>query len=204
MKESNAVEKVNNLSIISSTQGYWERFCKGDREALGIIYRGHIDDLYHYGMNFCRDSERVKDCLQDLFQCLWLNREHISMEVKNIRYYLISCLRRRLLRSLEKSRRNYTEAPGDSFDFELIPPREDIIIQNETYNQQLTQLLEGISILSRRQREAIYLRFYQNLSYAEIAKLMFMKVESVYNLISKAIGLLKNRVLLFLLLAIIY
>lgn len=199
MKESNTAEKLPNLSFVSSSEGLWVRFCKGDREALGIIYREHIDDLYDYGMHFCRNAEIVKDCLQDLFQCLWLDREHINTEVRNSRYYLISSLRRRLLRSVEKHRRNDTNPPDDSFDFELIPPREDIIIQNEIYNRQVAQLLEGIAVLSRRQREAIYLRFYQNLSYAEIARLMSMKVESVYNLISKAIGLLKNMFLFFLL-----
>jgi len=178
MNNANTLAELSNQSIISCPEGLWERFCKGNREALGIIYHGHIDDLYNYGMHFCSDAEKVKDCIQDLFQCLWLDREHISIDVQNIRYYLISSLRRRLLRSLEKSRRNYMEAPGDSFDFEVIPPREDIIIQDEIYHQKATQLLEGICSLSRRQREAIYLRFYYGLSYAEISKLMSMKVES--------------------------
>ncbi len=200
MKEANAVEKSGQLSITSSSEGLWEKFCKGDREALSVIYRGHIDHLYQYGMHFCRDSERVKDCLQDLFQTLWLDREQISSNVENVKYYLIASLRRRLLRSLQKSKRNYTETVFDSFDFELIPPREDDIIQGETYQQHLYLLHKGIATLSRRQREAIYLRFYQNLSYDETAKLMSMKVESVYNLISKAVGLLKNTFFLLLLL----
>lgn len=200
MKEiTAAAENLNNLTITASNESVWERFCKGDQQALNLIYRTHIDDLYHYGMHFCRDAERVKDCLQDLFQCLWLDREHLSNDVKNIRYYLISSLRRRLLRALEKSKRNYTEELRDKFDFELIPPRENVIIQDETYREQVKQLHEGIAMLSRRQREAIYLRFYQNLSYDEIAKLMMMKVESVYNVISKAIGSLKNTFLLLLL-----
>jgi len=87
----------------------------------------------------------------------------------------------------------------DTFDFELISPREDTIIQDEILRQHLKQLHEGMTVLTRRQREAIYLRFYQNLSYDEIAKLMTMKVESVYNVISKAISLLKNTILFFLL-----
>lgn len=202
MKDLNVVEKLHTLSVSSSGEGLWERFCKGDRDALGTIYRGNVDDLFHYGMHFCRDSEIVKDCLQDLFQCLWLEREHISSNVQNIRYYLLSSFRRRLLRSLIKNRKFSTESSFASFDFELIPPQEEIIIQNETYYQQVTQLREGIATLSRRQREAIYLRFYQNLSYADIAHLMSMKVDSVYNLISKAIGLLKNMFLLFLLMNI--
>lgn len=202
MNELNVVKKIPALSVSSSVEGLWERFCKGDRDALGTIYRSHVDDLFHYGMHFCRDSERVKDCLQDLFQNLWLEREHISNDVKNIRYYLLSSLRRRLLRSLIKYRQQNTESSSASFDFELVPPQEEIIIQDETYQQQVTQLLDGIASLSRRQREAIYLRFYQNLSYSEIAHLMSMKVDSVYNLISKAIGLLKNMFLLFLLINI--
>ncbi len=201
MNEITAAENISNLTITASSESVWERFCKGDHEALNLIYRTHIDDLYHYGMHFCRDAERVKDCLQDLFQCLWLDREHLNRDVKNTRYYLITSLRRRLLRSLEKTRRNYTEELRDTFDFELISPREDGIIQDEILRQHLKQLHEGIAMLTRRQREAIYLRFYQNLSYDEIAKLMAMKVESVYNVISKAIGLLKNT-LLFLLLVI--
>lgn len=202
MKDLNVVKKLHTLSVSSSGEGLWERFCKGDRDALGTIYRGNVDDLFHYGMHFCRDSEIVKDCLQDLFQCLWLEREHISSDVQNISYYLLSSFRRRLLRSLIKNRKFNTESSFASFDFELIPPQEEIIIQNETYHQQVTQLREGIAALSRRQREAIYLRFYQNLSYADIAHLMSMKVDSVYNLISKAIGLLKNMFLLFLLMNI--
>lgn len=195
MNETNAVSHLSNLTITTSAGSLWERFCKGEQDALNLIYHTHIDDLYHYGMHFCRDTERVKDCLQDLFQCLWLDREHLSNDVKNIRYYLISSLRRRLLRSLENTRRHYTEELGDTFDFRLVAPREDAIIQDETYRQQIKQLHDGIEMLSRRQREAIYLRFYQNLSYEEIAKLMVMKVESVYNIISKAIGLLKNMLL---------
>lgn len=196
MAEANTVDSLYTIS--TSSESLWVRFCKGDQEALNMIYNAHIDNLYHYGMHFCRDAERVKDCLQDLFQCLWLDREQLNSDVRNIRSYLITSLRRRLLRSLEKSRRNSTEELRESFDFELIPPTEDTIIQNENYHERVKRLHEGIAMLSRRQREAIYLRFYQNLSYDEIAKLMMMKVESVYNLISKAVGLLKDLFMLLL------
>ncbi len=203
MKELYVAKKSPVLSISSSAKDAWESFCCGDRDALGKIFHSHIDDLYHYGMHFCRDSEMVKDAIQDLFQNLWLEHEHLSHDVRNIRYYLLSSLRRRLLRSLQKDRRNHFNAPSGSFDFELIPPQEDVIIGNETHQQQLAQLHSAISGLTLRQREAIYLRFYQSLSYAEIAQLMSMKVDSVYNLISKAIGLLKNMFLLFILINII-
>ncbi|HJY22994.1 MAG TPA: hypothetical protein VJ279_08925, partial [Hanamia sp.] len=67
MKETNARE-INFLSVSSSQGDLWERFQKGDRDALGKIYRNHVDFLYNYGMHFCLDSDRVKDCLQDIFR----------------------------------------------------------------------------------------------------------------------------------------
>ncbi len=199
MKEANT-RQVNFLTVSSSQGDLWERFQKGDRDALGKIYRNHVDFLYSYGMHFCLDGERVKDCLQDLFRDLWLEREHLTTSVQNIRYYLLSSLRRRLLRSLQKERRYQSDLPDDSFDFELIPSHESAIVADEIYKEQKAKLQQGIATLTRRQREVIYLRFYQNLSYAEIAGIMVMKIDSVYNLISKAIGLLKNSMVLFFLL----
>ncbi|MEO5650704.1 MAG: sigma-70 family RNA polymerase sigma factor [Ginsengibacter sp.] len=199
MKEANT-RQVNFLTVSSSQGDLWERFQKGDRDALGKIYRNHVDFLYSYGMHFCLDGERVKDCLQDLFRDLWLEREHLTTSVQNIRYYLLSSLRRRLLRSLQKERRYQSDLPEDSFDFELIPSHESAIVADEIYKEQKAKLQQGIATLTRRQREVIYLRFYQNLSYAEIAGIMVMKIDSVYNLISKAIGLLKNSMVLFFLL----
>ncbi|HEY0274097.1 MAG TPA: sigma factor, partial [Chitinophaga sp.] len=70
--------KPPGMQVVTSGISLWERFQQGDREAFALLYRQHVDDLYHYGMHFCTDGERVKDCLQDLFQDLWQSREHLS------------------------------------------------------------------------------------------------------------------------------
>lgn len=196
-------KQLNFLSVSSSTGDLWQRFQSGDRDALSTIYRSHVDYLYSYGMHFCLDSEMVKDCLQDLFRDLWLEREHLASTVQNVRYYLLSSLRRRLLRNLQKDRKRRNVLQDDFFDFELIPSHESNLIADETYAEKKLQLQQGIALLTRRQREVIYLRFYQNLSYAEIASLMAMKIDSIYNLISKAISLLKSSVILYFLLFIL-
>jgi len=169
----------------------WQQFRQGNRDAFAYIYHTYIDDLYSYGIHFCGDSERVKDCLQELFQHLWQSRLQLAENVVHIRYYLLCSFRRYLLRSLEKDRRHKTSAIIP-FDFECIPPREHLIIEDETRKEQLQQLHQALAALTRRQREAIYLRFFQDLSYQEVADMMDMKVDSVYNIISKAIAVLKE------------
>jgi len=193
-------KKLRILSVSPSQAQLWDRFRNGDREALGSLYRQYIDDLYHYGMHFCRDEERVKDCLQDLFRDMWAERDHISAEIHNVRYYLLSSLRRRLLRSLQKDRRHKNRIIAHSFDLEFTQPQESTIIKNESSQEKAIKVHKAIALLSRRQREVIYLRFFQELSYAEIAQLMSLQVDSVYNLISKAIGLLKKSMAMLLIL----
>lgn len=203
MNEAGVPKKAAGLQVIASQTTLWGRFLEGDRQAFATIYHTHVDDLFHYGMHFCRNEERVKDCLQDIFQDLWQTRSHLTPHIQNIRYYLLSCLRRRLLRSLEKDRR---WQPADNFDaFELEGPcsREEQLIDSETAAEQRRVLQEALASLTRRQREAIYLRFFQNLSYAEVAELMSMQVDSVYNTISKAIGILKKNLTLPLILILL-
>ncbi|MEC5144028.1 sigma-70 family RNA polymerase sigma factor [Chitinophaga sp. 212800010-3] len=190
----------SGLQVVASHASLWERFLQGDRHAFARIYDTHIDDLYHYGMHFCQDAERVKDCLQDLFQDLWLAREHLTPQIRNIRYYLISSLRRRLLRALRKDRRYHHQDSWEAFEFEFTLPLENHLIQHETAAEQQALLRQAIANLSRRQREAIYLRFFQNLNYSEVAEVMSMQVDSVYNTISKAIAILRKSVPLPLLL----
>lgn len=189
---------LSGMQVVTSEISLWERFQQGDREAFAMLYRQHVDDLYHYGMHFCTDGERVKDCLQDLFQDLWQTREHLTAQIRNIRYYLLSSLRRRLLRSLHKDRNWFSRPDLESFEMEWSLPRENQLISDETTAAQLLQLQHALKSLTRRQREAIYLRFYQDLSYEEVAELMAMKIDSVYNTISKAISALKKTLVLSL------
>lgn len=193
----------SGLRVVASHSSLWGLFLQGDRHAFAEIYDAHIDDLFHYGMHFCQEKERVKDCLQDLFQDLWISRAHLSADIQNVRYYLISSLRRRLLRALRKDRRYQHRESWEAFEFEYTLPLENQLIQQETLEAQKRLLQEGLATLTRRQREAIYLRFFQNLSYDEVADIMSMQVDSVYNTISKAIGILKKNISLPLLLLLL-
>ncbi len=176
----------------SPQEELWNSFRQGSRDAFAMIYQEHVDNLYHYGVHLCGDGELVRDCLQELFHDLWQSREHLADQLLNIRYYLLSSLRRRLLRTLERDRRFRAETTEIPFDFELIPSREHAIIQDENQQEQVRQLHTALNALPHRQREAIYLRFFHELSYQEVADMMSMKVDSVYNIISKAIGVLKK------------
>ena len=55
-------------------------------------------------------------------------------------------------------------------------------------------LHQALDKLPRRQREAVHLRYFQNMSNEEISTLMQINIQSVYNLIFGAMSNLKRYV----------
>ncbi|MBO9731395.1 MAG: sigma-70 family RNA polymerase sigma factor [Chitinophaga sp.] len=171
----------------------WRRLCDGDRDAFGEIYRRYFPLLFRYCIRFTTDRSLVKDMLQDFFSQLFLQRAGLSAPV-NLKSYLLVAARRKLFRYLGKSAK-ITGMPDEQaaslFDLELSP--ESILI-NRQHNEHAARLLQQkLHALTLRQKEAVYLRFYENLTYEEIAEIMGLKeVKYARTLIYRAIAELKE------------
>ena len=170
----------------------WAQFKSGDQEALATIYRLHIQALYNYGLKVCADTVLVEDSIQELFIYLWHSRENLGA-TNNIKYYLFKALRRKLVTGLENEARN-NQKQGD---FAAGQPETDLspemqLVAAEMHTDQQEQMQRALLTLTKRQREAIYLRFYDNLSFQEIADIMGLTVKSTYTLISRALEVLRE------------
>jgi RNA polymerase sigma factor (sigma-70 family) len=170
----------------------WENFKKGNELAFSILYKRYVQPLYNYGMHACKDKELVLDCLQELFAYLWDRRETVSA-VGSVQFYLYKSYRRLLIGKVVAARKFSFRLPSSSDFFEFIPSFEQSIIEDEVKMHQQEWLKNGIRSLSKKQREALFLKFFNELSYHEVASIMDIRVESVYNLISKSIDILRRK-----------
>ncbi|MDF9799902.1 RNA polymerase sigma factor (sigma-70 family) [Catalinimonas alkaloidigena] len=177
------------LKPIHQTDLLWEAFCKGSKQAYFQIYQEYVDELYNYGYKIHADRELVKDCLHDLFVNLWEKRIHLA-KVQSIQFYLYASLRRKMLRTLKK--RNL-ESFCDESMFELFSTgsHESVLIFQQERSQKSSLLKSAIKQLSARQREVVFLKYYDNFSYEEISGIMGISVESLYKLMTKALKSLK-------------
>ena len=170
----------------------WNEYRSGNADAFGALIRVHYSDLFHYGTRFTRDTEMVKDCLQDLFLELWINREAIS-ETSFVKYYLLKALRRKLTRRIGRSR--YTGS-WEELHFESIfsgtPTVETSMIREEGMAELARKMRHALAGLSKRQQEVIYLRYYLDADIDEVAEIMSVNRQSVYNLLHDAIKKLKK------------
>jgi len=70
---------------------------------------------------------------------------------------------------------------------------EHLIIGREEQVTLRQQLHQSIQELTGRQREAIFLRFYEGLSYEEVAGVLGISVKATYKIMARALLRLKTR-----------
>ncbi len=170
----------------------WLSFKQGNKEAFNELIELYYPAMLNYGMRFQKDRELVKDCIQDLFLDIWKNRNSVG-DVRTPKSYLLVSLRRKLLREVGRIRW-FKEAPevSDDYDFEVQFAIETYLINTEIQHEDLKKLKKSLAQLTKRQREAVYLRFYQELNYEDIADTMGINRHSAVNLVYEAIRFIKN------------
>lgn len=78
--------------------------------------------------------------------------------------------------------------------FELVNNIEQDIIQGEKNSERNILLNQSMDQLSNRQKEAIYLKYYEGKEYEEICEIMNINYQSARNLISTGIKSLKENI----------
>ena len=168
------------------TQKLWQEYRTGDIFALANLMERYYADLFNWGMRLHSDREFVKDCIQEMFLSLWKMQETIA-SVENVRSYLLVVLKSRILRELSKKEYKLQTSLTDDYCFSVAFSADLRFIDEEHEVYQLRKLEQVMNQLPPRQQELIYLRFYQNLSFEQIAEVMQLGRQSVYNLLQKAL-----------------
>ncbi len=175
----------------------WNQFRSGDENAFARLYQNYVQTLYHYCAHFATDRALIKDCIHDLFVELWKHRTTIG-PTTSVRFYLMASIKRKLVRHLTAEQKLVSQDEiangrrvGDTLPG-ADPSHENLLIAYEEDSYMNDCLHQALEKLPRRQREAVYLRYYQNLSNEEISSLMKINIQSVYNLIFGALTNLKK------------
>lgn len=170
----------------------WHLYREGDKQAFGLLAERYYRMLKHYGLKFMADESVVEDCIQELFLQLWQNRVQIN-ETESVKHYLLKALRNHILQYLRKQKRlNHEEIDWDSSMGEETDS-ETLLIQQESLTLLINNIQAQLASLPAREREALYLRFYESLSIPEIAEVMNVNRQSVSNFLQKALNKLRNQ-----------
>ncbi len=179
------------LIAIEDEGKLWANFKKGDESAFTLLYNKYIVPLYNYGERLTPDKALIEDSLHDFFVELWKNRDTIS-QINCVKVYLYKGFKNRLIKNINKKRRFPFNSISEDYHFEFIFSPEFDHIMDQAVKDQKEKLLKAVNKLAPRQKEAITLRFYDELTYEQIALIMKLTVKSVYMLIYRAVEFLKQ------------
>jgi RNA polymerase sigma factor (sigma-70 family) len=182
-KNGSVLEEIKNKII-------WDEFRNGSKIALSFIYEENYSSLNYYGLKFTTDKELVKDLIQELFVELIDSGLNLS-STDNIRFYLLKALRYKLTNHITRISK-YTHTDLRILEFSFLDSIENQLIKKEVETDLQVKMKNAICKLSEKQQEIIYLRFFNDLSYTEIAKLFGVEMQTVRNLMSRAIKTLKD------------
>ena len=87
------------------------------------------------------------------------------------------------------------EGADEALEFRAVFACEPTWLDQQISQEQSTELLRELNGLPARQKEAIFLKFFDNLSYEEIAGVMGIEQTSAYKIIYKALDNLQRRLM---------
>ncbi|MGM9507257.1 RNA polymerase sigma factor [Larkinella sp. GY13] len=160
----------------------WQAFREGDRSAFEALLRTYYQPLYEYGTKFLKDRDQLKDCLHDLLVNLWERRTFLN-ETENLKLYLFKALRNQIFKEKHKAGQLASLPDWEEGEPEADDYAENLIIQDETTREKQFRVQHLIGRLSKRQREILHLKFYENLSNEQVADLLSISRPAVANLL---------------------
>lgn len=174
----------------------WENFKNGDAGALFTIYELLYDDLRRNGLAITPDEDLVKDTINQFFLYLWDKRNTLQPP-EHLKAYIIVSFRRKLIYDLKV----YRKTTPLTFDENLSEPsRLEHIIEDQSQLERQIRVKKAIDNLPKRQRELITLKYYEGLSYEEIADRTALSMRTIYNKLHEALKTLKGEILWFFIL----
>jgi RNA polymerase sigma-70 factor (ECF subfamily) len=163
---------------------------EGDRDSFSLLVERYQEKMRRYGRKFLRQHEDIDDVVQDIFLKTYANIKSFDSG-KKFSSWLYRIAHNTFLNHLRSSKKELFRIDFDTvlpFLYSNDDPEEGLELKK--VSEQLDSYLE---LLDQKYREIIVLRFYEGLSYEEIADVLKVPVSTVGVRISRALQHLKKK-----------
>lgn len=162
----------------------WKHVSEGNRDAYTKLYVEYYRKLYNYGRKFTDDIPVLEDTIQDTLISIWTRRSQLNT-IQNPGTYYYTAFRHALIKKLSEIKIHHVPSnPQFSADA--------VVMKREADKELKDNMEAAMRMLTSRQREALYLRFYEELSYEEISQLMSISLKATYKIMARALAHLRE------------
>lgn len=163
---------------------------KGNEKAFEKLYLIFSEKIYHVSRKMNLSHEDAEGVVQEVFLKIWKNRSKLDPEL-SINAYLIAIVRSLVIKKAKKDARFFA---FQQYNIPLIQhisasgPDDELIF---TEFDQLTN--EIIQQLPQGQKKIFQMRYFDNMTVAEIATQLNLSKRTVENQIFRATGTVKGK-----------
>ena len=165
-----------------------------DEAALNYLFTNYYNRLFRTGLKHGAAHDVVEEAIQAVFIDVWQYRQTLG-EVVSFEAYLKGALKKRMSKMASnalKIDKNTSDTEGSENDLLLsVEAYENVLILQETNDQKRQELIIALEQLTPRQKELIVLRYFEEMSYADISEKTQLQTDSIYKTIHEALKRLR-------------
>lgn len=169
----------------------WDELLMGNEQAFMTLYNDTYKVLFSFGCRVYANRQTVKDAIHDMFCEIWDNHNRLP-RVENVPAYLMTYLKRKLLKEITIEEKHAFLLKEERSEFQPEISYEDMLINLETDQEMKERLRFFLQKLSPAHLQIIQLKFYEGLSYEQIAIMLSLQPRTVYNKVYESLKLLRK------------
>ncbi|MDD5402508.1 MAG: RNA polymerase sigma factor [Dehalococcoidales bacterium] len=166
------------------------QMCSGDSGAFDILFRHYQTSVYRTAYALVGNRETAGEILQDVFIAVWKYRRTFNPKKGAFSTWLHRITVNRCEKTMKRLGKHSClsiedlESRGIQIETEARNSLEQTIIHNDEYHR----LIEAVNQLSPKLKTVVVLRFFNELSYEEIASVACIPVGTVKSRLNAAIN----------------
>jgi len=167
-----------------------DNFRIGNEEEFSTLFRKYYEQLYMFAGHFVKDPQSAENIVQDVFVKLWIDRKKIIIR-SNVKSYLYTSVKNLSLNFIKREGRLLSINEQLETIGENSSNPEAEYIKNESY----ISINKAIEELPEKCRRIYKMKRYDDLSYAEIAEILGISINTIKTQMKRAIKSLNKKLI---------
>lgn len=159
---------------------------KGDKNAYGEIYKVFLSRIYRFIYYLVYDESLAEDITQETFVRAWKAMPRFSSEKGTLQSYLFTIARNLVIDNQRKKKEMPLE--GEAQAVESGEDLENSVVRKE----EQTVVRKALNILEGQEKQIVILRYFEELSFSEIAGIVKKNEGTLRVAVHRALGKLKD------------
>lgn len=160
---------------------YYNRYLAGDADGLNDLVELYGNHLMMFIHGYVRNLTVAEDLMEDVFVELLINRNPFRGK-SQFRTWLFQIGKNKALNYLKRANRFQMVAPED---VEARLAEESKVIEDLFRDQRKLQMHAALAAIRTEYAEALYLIYFENMTYEEAAAILGKTAKQIDNLVSR-------------------